>query len=261
MSTSDSRIDQILLAVAGSLAAAAVYSLITMASEYADHRQQEAETVGAIETHVAPLRADLQLLGQRLSQVESGGRSAMRNLTRLTNTNQRAEFVLAKHPRDLVTKCIDDARKVGDLQIDAIGINLGSLYNDHLKHIVGLHTAKVRIILPNPESTSFANMCAREGRDRKVTADRIDALTKTLVFGDDAGRVAVRWSNDPSTITLVRVNNTIVWRPRFFNDDKSSEHFYCVFDRALHEKMFKMTEEEYDELWSESTAVRSDKFL
>ena len=260
-------ISAIMIAIAGSLMAAFIFAVLTRVSKYAEdlHNEEVALTsLGKLiksefsPTHksISDLKSTVEIMTKDIQDVECRWSLSFKNVVKFLGqkSDKNASFIIAKHPREFVSDAIgSETRRI--IEIDAIGLNLDAFYKNHLEELLEKRNVKLRIILPNPNSSGLPLVCKREGRDIEAVKEKINELSKIIYSEVETKNSNIRWGEDVPSITMVRINGAMVWRPRFFNEFRSGENFYCVFDKEINTKLFNILSEEFSEIWEAGSQV------
>jgi hypothetical protein len=122
--------------------------------------------------------------------------------------------------------------------------------------------AEVRILVEDPGSEAFSQMCLFEARDPQRMAREImeitDAVTSHAVrrrLNPDLAEISLRWRPGITTVTLTRVNDVIYCRSRVFDEGRDAETFFEKYV-ASNPKSFKAVSEHFDNLWRASGEPR-----
>ncbi len=231
----------VVFALAGSIGAAVVWYVIFLILEIRDRSDHTSLT---------------QRFDNRLNSFErkldTSAAKAIRAFERLEPQYVMAagRFYFVQHPKWQVAAAIEAVAQGRTLEIEAIGINLKAFVEDHLDTIKGREGAKLHIVVPAPDSPNLKLMCKREGRDLSTVKDEIQFTTQNIIAASAQG-AQIKWQTDIATITMVRVNNSIFWRPRFVNDDRLTNTFYHEVQRSANRKLFDALQEEFNLLWKD----------
>ena len=233
----------VVFALSGSIGAAVVWYLIFLILEFRDRSDRQSVT---------------EKIDHRLDIIEgkldSSAANAIRAFERLEPQYVMAagRFYFAQHPKLQVAAAIKAVPAGRTLEIEALGINLKAFVEDNLNIIKERQEAKLRIVVPAPTSPNLKLMCIREGRDLSTVKNEIQFTTNQVAGATTLG-AEVKWQADIATITMVRVNDSILWRPRFVNDDKLTSVFYHEVERSTNPKLFDVLQEEFNFLWNDGT--------
>jgi hypothetical protein len=226
----------ITLAVAGSLGAAAIFSSIISASEKVEKQDQ------------------LQKLEIIESQITNGNLSIINIISKM-NLDKNDTFIRIHQtstPLSEIEKVID--KNKGSLYFSAMGITLYPLQRI-IERICAIKNANVDIILPDPSSSEFKNICEFEGRSVENTAARAQSMAK--IFQNATGtKKQFRKSRRASQITVVRIGDTIFWRPRLIIDHDNEQPFCFEVNEVMSPRIFRLLKRELGSQWDEGESVK-----
>ncbi len=241
---SNTKLAQILLAIAGSILASAAFSFWMMLSRFT-----EAASVFAREAARDDLvSAKLETLANEVARYR---RSA--SLLSEAKRGLVVPFVLTQQPRDHLARLMH-VPDTHPLNIYFVGINLRSIYEEHLKQLRGRADTYLRVALPHPEGTSLAAACKREGRNLKQIQKSIREVTGFL--GDEINfpQCELRWLREAPPLTIVQIENTILWRPRLLNEQDEGEHFCALLTEEDQPDLFRIVQREFRSCWESGEA-------
>ena len=175
--------DPVLLSIATSLVAAGCVSVLFTIVREID--QRDAARSNARLNNLIELERDLRR-----------GLSELRRTLLVTN-DPDARRIFDTHPVQQVREEIGGAD--GTLAIDAIGLSLKALYQNHIKDATSRGDCVVRLLVQDPCHPTFAIMCSQEARDREVMTRDVVQVTKwakqiAATKGNQAGcHIEVKW--------------------------------------------------------------------
>lgn len=208
--------DPVLLSIATSLVAAGCVSVLFTIVREIDQRDSARSNDRL--TNLIELERDLRR-----------GLSELRRTLLVTN-DPDARRIFDTHPVQQVREEI--AGTDGSLAIDAVGISLKALYHNHIKDLASRGDCAVRLLLQDPCHPTFAIMCSQEARDREAMTRDVIQVTKlaqqrSATKGNPAVcRIEVKWLQAVAPLSLTRVNDWRVVRPRFFDEGAGHHGFF-----------------------------------
>jgi hypothetical protein len=237
------KVAQVTLAIAASIFATAAFSIWMMLSRTIEvasalHRETERdaqflEKLNALNTELKKYRT----ASERMSEIRKG---------------LLAPFILTKEPRDDLVKLMQ-VPDTHPLHISFLGIDIHSIYDEHLDKLRGRPDTFIRVILPDPESKDLATMCTREGRQVRATKQSIQEMTRRLANRRDFPNSDVRWAKTPSPLTIVEVEHSILWRPRLSHEQERDEHFCGLLLESQQPELFRIIRKELLHYWETAT--------
>ncbi|HEX6468996.1 MAG TPA: hypothetical protein VF069_07855 [Streptosporangiaceae bacterium] len=168
--------------------------------------------------------------------------------------------------RHLTAESMELIRQLSDdepLEIDAVGISLKQLIDDHEATFTSRRRLRARLVILDPGSATFDLSVTQEGRDATVMRGQVKhvlaAVARIVKARRDAGwddGVEIRLLDGIMTTTGIRVAETWFFRPRFVNESNSFQFFFERYDSSSPE-CYRMVTTHFATLWDLAHPVRS----
>jgi hypothetical protein len=168
----------------------------------------------------------------KLIELEQDLREGLSQLRRtlLVAKDPDERRIFDAHPVQQVREEIAGATR--PIIIDALGLSLKALYQLHIRELLPGTECTIRLLLQDPCDDAVAIMCTQAARDREARTRDILQVTKLVkeVADTDDGRglshIEVRWLQAVASLSLTRVNDWRVVRPRFFDEGMGNDGFF-----------------------------------
>jgi|JI10StandDraft_1071094.scaffolds.fasta_scaffold354354_2 hypothetical protein len=236
------------LSIGTSMAAGGISSIGFALIRYFDDRDQLEQA------NISRVSAD------RLSSTVQESIVKVSDLERDIRSMLPEQRVFAAHPRAE----IDDLLTGEDPQeVECFGLALGRVRRNHLVKM--LTTAShVRLLVSDPRSELFQRTIASELRDGGAAISDILALVKCALAEDkrDIRRASLELRLYPGypTVTFIRVDSTVLTRPRMPQEYRQSNLFYERYERHQERPFFAYVEL-FKTLWEESSVADNEALL
>jgi hypothetical protein len=149
------------------------------------------------------------------------------------------------------------------VHVDVLGLKLYRFLVDQLSWMLEReHKSTIRLLLQNPYSQVFDEICEIEARNIKATradiARTIDMLNGGRVEGNawvwTKGDISVqlRFFDNYQPVTLFRVDDSIYVRPRISTPQGAASRFYEIYERTDSPEHFSVQLSHFDQCWREA---------
>lgn len=149
------------------------------------------------------------------------------------------------------------------VHVDVLGLKLYRFLDDQLEWLLSRrHNTYIRLLLQNPDSPVFEEICNLEARNLQATkADitrTIDSLGGATVEGgsltwqNEQVRLELRFFERYQPVTLFRVQDVIYVRPRVSTPLGASSRFYEVYESRDSMPHYTVQLRHFEKCWRES---------
>lgn len=152
------------------------------------------------------------------------------------------------------------------IPIDVVGLKLNRFLDDQYDWLRRTGSrAEIRLLLQNPDKTSFNAICNNENRARMPTINDIAKTLNQFSFGtvedqsliakNDAIVCKIRFYDEYQPVTLFRIGDSCCARPRITTPGGAATRFYEYYDRtdsALHWGVYNR---HFEHCWNSSQFV------
>lgn len=140
--------------------------------------------------------------------------------------------VYDRHPQDEVREEL--AAATGSVVMDVYGFTLRPFCQDWLNHLTTLDNVVLRMIVQDPRSAAFDEVCLQESRNPTLMREDVIWVTeKALGIAAKCAHISVelRWSSSYPTITMTHLNDVLFARPRFLREATQPRLFHERYAR------------------------------
>jgi hypothetical protein len=167
--------------------------------------------------------------------------------------------VYDRHPQDEVREELGQISE--QISADVLGFTLRPFCQDWLQYLIDRGNCHVRLIIQDPKSAMFDEVCQQESRNPSIM--RTDALwvtdrvSKTQGLAKSGLNIELRWFSGYPTVTMTRLNDVMFVRARFLREATQPRLFherYCAEDGLP----FRAYLEQFETAWNASVTPSAD---
>ncbi|MFL6101370.1 MAG: hypothetical protein ACJ71T_15600 [Actinomycetales bacterium] len=215
-------------------------------------QQRHAEEMEGLDSTVDRIRADLKtLIGTYMNPIRL-----------VTSANQRCVSdteIGSQFRREFARSMIDTPV----LRIDLLGLKLFRFLQDQLEWMIERqHEVNLRLLLQDPDSSVFDEICELEARNLGHTRTEVERTIeafegaavegRSLVWKSGRVRVELRFFGKYQPVTLFRVQDVVYVRPRVSTPRGAASRFYEIYESRDGGSHYDVHLAHFQECWDQS---------